>query len=153
MDAIDIEKVHAAVRNASTAGVEALVARNNGDTVEIHGKTSSLAAKQEAFRKITAQVGDAGLVNKIKVVAAAQVPLNPPAPGTAPVPSEIAEVHTHDSTQPTLRMHSVKKGETLSEIAQHYYGKASLYTKIYEANLDRLSDPDKIREGQLLRIP
>lgn len=145
MAAIDIEKVHVAVRDASTPGVEGLVARYNGDTVEIHGKTASLGAKQEAFRKITAKVGDSGLINKIEVVAAH-------APAAAAVPKTAAEL-AHDSTQPTLRMHSVQKGETLSKIAQHYYGKASEYMKIYNANLDKLSDPDKIRVGQLLKIP
>ena len=45
------------------------------------------------------------------------------------------------------------KGDTLGEIAQHYYGKASLYPKIFDANRDMLSDPDKIFPGQKLRIP
>jgi len=49
--------------------------------------------------------------------------------------------------------HEVKKGETLSKIAQQYYGDASLYPKIFEANTDVLKDPDKIRIGQKLRIP
>jgi len=49
--------------------------------------------------------------------------------------------------------HEVKSGETLSRIAQHYYGDASLYPKIFEANKDTLKDPDKIRVGQKLRIP
>ena len=49
--------------------------------------------------------------------------------------------------------HEVKSGETLSKIAQHYYGDASLYPKIFEANKDVLKDPDKIRVGQKLRIP
>ena len=49
--------------------------------------------------------------------------------------------------------HEVKKGETLSKIAQQYYGDASLYPKIFEANKDVLKDPDMIRIGQKLRIP
>lgn len=54
-----------------------------------------------------------------------------------------------DSTQ----WHEVVKGDTLSKIAQKYYGDASLYPQIFEANKDTLSDPDKIRIGQKLRIP
>jgi len=54
-----------------------------------------------------------------------------------------------DSTQ----WHEVKKGETLSKIAQQYYGDASLYPKIFEANRDVLKDPNLIRIGQKLRIP
>ena len=49
--------------------------------------------------------------------------------------------------------HEVKGGETLSKIAQHYYGDASLYPKIFEANKDTLKDPNMIRVGQKLRIP
>ena len=49
--------------------------------------------------------------------------------------------------------HEVKKGETLSKIAQQYYGDASIYPKIFEANKDVLKDPDMIRIGQKLRIP
>lgn len=49
--------------------------------------------------------------------------------------------------------HEVKSGETLSKIARHYYGDASLYPKIFEANKDTLKDPNLIRVGQKLRIP
>jgi nucleoid-associated protein YgaU len=49
--------------------------------------------------------------------------------------------------------HEVKSGETLSKLAQQYYGDASLYPKIFEANKDALKDPNKIRVGQKLRIP
>ncbi len=54
---------------------------------------------------------------------------------------------------PPTRTHTVAKGETLSEIAQQVYGKASDYKRIFEANRDQLSDPDKIRVGQVLKIP
>jgi nucleoid-associated protein YgaU len=49
--------------------------------------------------------------------------------------------------------HDVVKGDTLSKIAQKYYGDASLYMKIFEANKNILKDPDKIQVGQRLRIP
>lgn len=51
------------------------------------------------------------------------------------------------------KVHVVEKGDTLSAIAKTYYGKASAYTKIFEANRDVLDDPDKIKPGQKLRIP
>jgi nucleoid-associated protein YgaU len=54
-----------------------------------------------------------------------------------------------DATQ----WHEVKKGDTLSKIAQQYYGDASLYMQIFEANRDILKDPNLIRVGQKLRIP
>ena len=54
-----------------------------------------------------------------------------------------------DATQ----WHEVVAGESLSKIALKYYGDASLYTTIFEANKDVLKDPDKIGVGQKLRIP
>jgi nucleoid-associated protein YgaU len=47
----------------------------------------------------------------------------------------------------------VKKGETLSKIAERYYGDPGMYTTIFEANRDKLKDPNLIRIGQKLRIP
>ena len=54
---------------------------------------------------------------------------------------------------PYTQAHLVQAGDTLSKIAEKYYGDASLYTKIFQANRDVLSDPNKIRPGQKLRIP
>jgi nucleoid-associated protein YgaU len=50
-------------------------------------------------------------------------------------------------------VYTVKSGDTLSHIALHYYGSAgrSSYMKIAEAN--GISDPNKIRVGQQLKIP
>ncbi len=49
--------------------------------------------------------------------------------------------------------HEVVAGDTLSKIAKKYYGDASLYMKIFEANKNILKDPDLIKVGQKLRIP
>jgi len=49
--------------------------------------------------------------------------------------------------------YTVKRGDTLSKIAQHFYGDANRYSAIFEANKPMLSDPDKIYPGQTLRIP
>jgi len=49
--------------------------------------------------------------------------------------------------------YTVEAGDTLSKIAKHFYGEASLYMNIFEANRDQLSDPNKIQPGMRLRIP
>ena len=51
------------------------------------------------------------------------------------------------------RTYTVKSGDTLSKIAKEHYGNANNYQKIFEANKDQLSDPDKIKPGQVLKIP
>ena len=53
----------------------------------------------------------------------------------------------------TTRTHTVKSGDTLSAISRQYLGDANAYMKIFEANRDQLSDPDKIKPGQVLKIP
>ncbi len=51
------------------------------------------------------------------------------------------------------RTYTVQSGDTLSKIAKQYYGNANDYNKIFEANRDKLSDPNKIQVGQELVIP
>lgn len=51
------------------------------------------------------------------------------------------------------RTYTVKPGDSLSKISRELYGDANKYQKIFEANRDKLSDPDKIRAGQELVIP
>jgi nucleoid-associated protein YgaU len=54
---------------------------------------------------------------------------------------------------PAARTYTVVKGDSLSRIAKHLYGKASDWHKIYEANKDTIKDPDLIYPGQTLTIP
>jgi nucleoid-associated protein YgaU len=49
--------------------------------------------------------------------------------------------------------YTVKAGDTLSKIAKDHLGSAGAYMKIFEANKDQLTDPDKIKPGQVLKIP
>jgi nucleoid-associated protein YgaU len=51
------------------------------------------------------------------------------------------------------RTYTVKPGDSLSKIAREHYGNAGDYMKIFEANRDKLSDPNKIQPGQELVIP
>lgn len=53
----------------------------------------------------------------------------------------------------STRTYTVKAGDTLSKIAKELLGDANAYPRIFEANRDQLSDPDKIKPGQVLKIP
>ena len=53
----------------------------------------------------------------------------------------------------SAKTYTVKAGDTLSAIAKAQLGDANAYMKIFNANKDQLSDPDKIKPGQVLRIP
>ncbi len=52
-----------------------------------------------------------------------------------------------------IRIHTVKPGETLSEIAIRYLGTSRKYQEIFKLNRDQLRSPNDIREGMKLRIP
>ena len=54
---------------------------------------------------------------------------------------------------PAAKTYTVKAGDTLSQIAKEHLGSAGAYTKIFELNKDQLTDPDKIKPGQVLRLP
>jgi nucleoid-associated protein YgaU len=79
------------------------------------------------------------IVADIDVTRAASAPA-PAAPAAAPAP-------------PAGKTYTVQPGDTLSKIAKEHLGNANAYMKIFDANKDQLSDPDKIRPGQVLRIP
>ena len=49
--------------------------------------------------------------------------------------------------------YTVQSGDTLSKIAKQFLGDANAYHDIFNANKDQLTDPDKIKPGQVLKIP
>ena len=51
------------------------------------------------------------------------------------------------------KTYTVKAGDTLSGIAKEHLGSAGAYMKIFALNKDQLTDPDKIKPGQVLRLP
>jgi LysM repeat protein len=51
------------------------------------------------------------------------------------------------------KTYTVKPGDTLSKIAKEHLGNANAYMKIFDANKDQLTDPNKIQPGQVLRLP
>ena len=53
----------------------------------------------------------------------------------------------------TLQTYTVAKGDSLSKIAKKFYGNANEWRVIFEANRDRISNPDLIQIGQVLKIP
>jgi nucleoid-associated protein YgaU len=54
---------------------------------------------------------------------------------------------------PAAKTYTVKAGDTLSGIAKEHLGSANAYMKIFELNKDQLTDPNKIKPGQVLRLP
>lgn len=81
-------------------------------------------------------------------------PPRPPAPpesATAGRPS--AGTPASGAPGPAAEEHVVQPGETLSAVAKLTLGKASAWRRLYEANRDRIDNPDRLKPGTRLRIP
>ena len=128
-----------AVLNKSDLGVRGLAAKIDGKVVTLEGQADSLDAKGRAMVEFNRLVTTENTINRIQIPEAQKVPPAPAAP-TGPAPEE-----------PTV--YTVQPGDTLGALAQRFYGKASLYPKIFEANRDILNDPNLIKVGQKLKIP
>lgn len=72
--------------------------------------------------------------------------LNLSSNGTPARPSESKNTNTS-------RTHTVVSGDTLTNLARYYYGNGDLWEKIYNANTDKIKNPDKIYTDQVFTIP
>ncbi len=68
--------------------------------------------------------------------------------------ADFSNVQSHvSSTADAATNYTVAAGDTLSKIARHFYGDGNAWKRIFDANRDQLTDPDKIKPGQMLKIP
>ena len=58
-----------------------------------------------------------------------------------------------DEPEEKYEVYEIVSGDTLGGIAKKYYGKASAYMRIFEANRDIIEDPNLIYPGQKIKIP
>jgi LysM repeat protein len=75
-----------------------------------------------------------------------------------PAKATMVAERTHTETlvrhvQPASRTYTVRRGDTLSAISQHFYGKSADWTWLYHMNASTLADPNLIYVGQKLRVP
>ena len=85
-------------------------------------------------------------------------PTAPPTPRPAtptpqPTKQPTAQPTPQSTTPVTGSTYTVQPGDTLSAIAARVYGDPAQYQRIFAANRDQLSSPDRIVPGQQLRIP
>ncbi len=55
--------------------------------------------------------------------------------------------------KPKFELYTVKKGDTLQTISYKFYGTHKKWKKIFEANKEKLKDPNKIFPGQVIKVP
>jgi nucleoid-associated protein YgaU len=71
----------------------------------------------------------------------------------APAAAAAAAAAGGGTATPAARTYTVRAGDNLSKISKQFYGDANKYMKIFEANKDKLTDPDKVHAGTELVIP
>jgi nucleoid-associated protein YgaU len=121
-----------------SAGVNVfnLSVKDIGGFSAVYGQVASQADKQKAEQAIEAKLGK--ISNHLEVTGASTT-----AGGLGGVADPAKGARTY----------TVKSGDTLSKIAKEFYGDASQWKKIHQANTDRIKDPDKIQVGWTLQIP
>jgi Uncharacterized protein containing LysM domain len=122
-------KYDQAIQTAKTLGFQG-AATQDGDKLHFKGTVRSEDEKNQIWNAIKTVSDWKNDINADITVAAAQ-PV-----GTSGVSSYI-----------------VKAGDTLSKIAREHLGDANASMKIFNANTDQLTDPDKITPGQVLKLP
>jgi nucleoid-associated protein YgaU len=75
-----------------------------------------------------------------------------PAPTITVIPQLPVEIKPQ-TPEKAVRFHVVEKGQTLSQIAEQYYGSQGQWPKIVNANRDILPDPNRLTPGLKLIIP
>jgi LysM repeat protein len=113
----------------------------DGDKVKIGGKVPDQATKEKLMLI-------AGNTKHVRQVDDQMQPQQQ----AAPRPAQTASAQAAQPQQ-TSQFYSVQPGDSLSKIAQRFYGDMKRYPEIFEANRPMLKDPDEIYPGQVLRIP
>lgn len=111
-------------------GVKNITVEYDDGVATICGDCDSEAIKQQAILL-------AGNVKGVEKIIADD--LNAPAPPAEEVSKD--------------EFYEIKSGDTLGAISKQFYGKSSQYMRIFEANREIISDPNKIHPGQKIRIP
>ena len=136
-EAADNIKQHLEIK---TSGISNLDVQFDDGTVTLCGDCSSPAVREQAIL-IAGNVAGVEKIVADDLTAPEPKAAAPEAPEAAAEPEEKTEIY------------EIVSGDTLGGIAKKYYGKASAYMKIFEANRDIIDDPNKIYPGQKIRIP
>ena len=115
---------------------------------------SGYVPNQEQKEKAVLTAGNIAGVSRVQDnLILGQKPADVAAAEKAEIEAAEAEADKPGEAAWESKTYTVKSGDTLGKIAKQFYGSASKYPKIFEANQPMLKDPDKIYPGQVLRIP
>lgn len=133
------EKYNHAIQTAKGLRMQGAAEERDGK-LHFNGTVNSEDEKNQIWNALkTVPDWQKEIVADIRVSAAAAA--RPAAQGTT------------GTQPPQTTTYTVQSGDTLSAIAKRFLGNANDYMEIFNANRDQLSDPDKIKPGQVLNIP
>ena len=72
---------------------------------------------------------------------------------TATVTEQVHTTAMVTKAQPATRYYTVRPGDTLSSIAQRFYGNSADWTWLYHVNSAKISNPNDISVGLVLKVP
>ena len=134
------EKYNHAVQTAKSLRMEGAADERDGK-LYVNGTVNSEDEKNQIWNAIkTVPDWQTEVVADIRVKA-----------GATATPSGTTGTKSAPTQQWTT--YTVQSGDTLSGIAKKFLGNANDYMDIFNANRDQLTDPDKIKPGQVLKIP
>jgi LysM repeat protein len=118
-----------------------------------HTTPSQVEKVAETAVKVAPAVAITGAL--VALPTAANASVRAPAKAAA-VTEQVQQAQTtaaRHAAQSVTTTYTVRSGDTLSLISQHFYGTTSKWNWIYQANRSRISNPDSIFVGEKLTIP
>jgi len=105
---------------------------------------------RDTTRKVRVFEIEFGKGNKSDVKCPATTPLASVTDEPMMIQEQVTQM---EAVSMSFEKYTVAKNDTLQKISQKFFGTTKKWPKIYDANRDVLSGPDKLYPGQVLNIP
>lgn len=126
-----------------------------GDTVKIQGIGKYLSGDYYV-QDITRQISSNGYSHSATLIRTDfgnSLKVSTTTTAKKPVVKPVKKVQSSPQASTAQRTYTVKRGDCLWNIAKKFYGNGAMYTKIYDANTNKIAEPDLIYPGQVFVIP
>ena len=123
-----------------------------GDTVKLNGLGKYLSGNYYV-KDITRQISSSGYSHSATLIKTDVGSSLKTSTKSKDKKKPVKKVTSSPSKSTAQRTYTVKKGDCLWNIAKKFYGKGSAYTKIYDANTNKIANPNLIYPGQIFVIP
>ena len=122
-----------------------------GDTVKLNGLGKYLSGNYYV-KDITRQISSSGYSHSATLIKTDVGSSLKTSTKSKDKKKPVKKVTSSPSKSTAQRTYTVKKGDCLWNIAKKFYGNGSAYTKIYDANTNKIANPNLIYPGQIFVI-